>query len=64
VPLPRLENLFTRADVTPQVESWLRQVPSQIERQIQMLAEPLPVVANRPASAMTLHLSVQGSLLE
>jgi hypothetical protein len=42
---PRLDNLFTRVDVTREAEALLEQIPPEIERQLQMLAGALPVVA-------------------
>ena len=42
---PRLDNLFTRVDVTREAEAWLRHVGPEIESQLRMLARPLPVVA-------------------
>ena len=41
---PNLANLFTRADVTEQVEAELPKIPREVRRQLRMLEGPLPDV--------------------
>ena len=41
---PNLENLFTRVDVTKQVEAELPAIPREVRRQLRMLEGPLPDV--------------------
>ncbi len=45
---PDLSNLFTRQDVTAQVESLLADIPSEVAAQLAMLRGPLPDVAIGP----------------